>query len=88
MGLLIQHKKEQVLHCDLKKNERFFYFTTCGWMMWNWLVSGLALEATLVTYDGNPFYPDHDQLLELIDEEKLTCLVLQPNTSMPARISN
>lgn len=71
MGLLIQHKKEQMLHCDLKKNERFFYFTTCGWMMWNWLVSGLALEATLVTYDGNPFYPRHDHLLDIIDEENI-----------------
>lgn len=71
MGLLIQHKKEQILHCDLKKDERFFYFTTCGWMMWNWLVSGLALEATLITYDGNPFYPEHDHLLDLIDEEKI-----------------
>ncbi len=71
MGLLIQHKKELALHCDLKQNERFFYFTTCGWMMWNWLVSGLALEATLICYDGNPFYPKQEHLLDLIDEENI-----------------
>lgn len=68
-GLLIQHKKELVLHCDMRANERFFYFTTCGWMMWNWQVSGLALGATLVTYDGNPFYPRPDRLLDLVDAE-------------------
>ncbi len=72
MGLLIQHKKELMLHCDLKPEERFFYFTTCGWMMWNWLVSGLALEATLICYDGNPFYPKQDILLDLIDEENIS----------------
>lgn len=71
MGLLIQHKKELALHCDLAEGERFFYFTTCGWMMWNWLVSGLAQEATLVTYDGNPFYPEKDRLLDLIDGENI-----------------
>ncbi|MDC1436869.1 AMP-binding protein, partial [Gammaproteobacteria bacterium] len=71
MGLLIQHKKELKLHCDLKPEERFFYFTTCGWMMWNWMVSGLALEATLITYDGNPFYPKQDHLLDLIDDENI-----------------
>lgn len=72
MGLLVQHKKELLLHCDLRADERFFYFTTCGWMMWNWQVSGLALEATLVTYDGNPFYPNKSRLLDLIDEEKIS----------------
>jgi len=71
MGLLIQHKKELLLHCDIRPQERFFYFTTCGWMMWNWQVSGLALEATLVTYDGNPFYPAPGRLLDLIDEEQI-----------------
>lgn len=69
MGLLLQHKKEQKLHCDLKPGERFFYFTTCGWMMWNWQVSGLACSATLVTYDGNPFYPGHERLPDIIDAE-------------------
>lgn len=72
MGLLIQHKKELVLHCDIKNSERFFYYTTCGWMMWNWLVSGLSLEATLITYDGNPFYPNPDTLLNLIDDENIS----------------
>jgi len=71
MGLLIQHKKEHVLHCDLKSGERFFYFTTCGWMMWNWQISGLASGATLVTYDGNPFHPAPDRLLQLIEGEKI-----------------
>lgn len=71
MGLLIQHKKEHSLHCDLKKAERFFYFTTCGWMMWNWQVSGLASQATLVTYDGNPFYVKPKRLLNLIDKENI-----------------
>lgn len=71
MGLLVQHLKELVLHCDIRKGERFFYYSTCGWMMWNWQVSGLALEATLVTYDGNPFYPDPARLLDLIDAENI-----------------
>lgn len=70
-GLLIQHKKEQVLHCNLHEGERFFYFTTCGWMMWNWQVSGLASGATLVTYDGNPFYPQAERLIDLIDSETI-----------------
>lgn len=71
MGLLLQHKKELLLHCDLRRDERFFYFTTCGWMMWNWQVSGLAVEATLVTYDGNPFFSVRQRLLDLIDEEDI-----------------
>jgi len=71
-GLLLQHKKEQMLHCDLRENDRFFYFTTCGWMMWNWQVSGLASGATLVTYDGNPFYTSPERLLDLVDSEQLT----------------
>ncbi len=70
-GLLIQHMKEQKLHCDMRRGERFFYFTTCGWMMWNWQVSGLALGTTLVTFDGNPFHPAPQRLLDLIDQEEI-----------------
>jgi len=66
-GTLLQHMKELVLHADLKRNDKIFYFTTCGWMMWNWLVSSLAVGATLVLYDGNPFYPRKDFLLEIAD---------------------
>ena len=56
-GTLLQHLKEHLLHTDLKRHDRLFYFTTCGWMMWNWLMSGLACGATLLLYDGRPFYP-------------------------------
>lgn len=71
-GTLIQHLKELVLHTDLKKSDRFFFYTTCGWMMWNWLVSGLATGATLVLYDGNPFFPHPDRLMELAEKEKIS----------------
>lgn len=67
-GSLLQHLKELMLHTDLKEGERIFYFTTCGWMMWNWLVSALAVEATVVLYDGSPFYPDGNVLWDLADE--------------------
>ncbi|MEO7431747.1 MAG: acetoacetate--CoA ligase [Dokdonella sp.] len=67
-GTLIQHLKELVLHTDLKREDRLFYYTTCGWMMWNWLVSGLAVGATLVLYDGSPSYPDGNALWNLADE--------------------
>ncbi|SDI19875.1 acetoacetate--CoA ligase [Pseudomonas panipatensis] len=68
-GVLLQHLKEHGLHCDLKPGDRLFYYTTCGWMMWNWLVSGLALGATLVLYDGSPFHPGAERLIDLIDAE-------------------
>lgn len=71
-GTLIQHLKEQRLHAGLKAGDRFFYFTTCGWMMWNWLVSGLACEATLLLYDGSPFHPDGNVLFDFADAEKMT----------------
>ena len=67
-GTLLQHLKELLLHTDVRRGDRLFYFTTCGWMMWNWLVSGLAAEATLVLYDGSPFYPDGNVLWDLVDE--------------------
>ncbi len=67
-GTLLQHLKELMLHTDLKRNDRFFYYTTCGWMMWNWLVSGLATGATLTLYEGSPFYPSSEAMFNLIDE--------------------
>ncbi|MGX9141980.1 acetoacetate--CoA ligase [Mesorhizobium sp. 128a] len=73
-GTLIQHVKEHRLHAGLLEGDRFFYFTTCGWMMWNWLVSGLASGTTLLLYDGSPFYPDGNVLFTLADAEKMTFL--------------
>ncbi len=71
-GLLLQHLKEHALHCDIGENDRLFYFSTCGWMMWNWQISALALGATLITYEGNPFYPGPERLIDLIDEEDIS----------------
>ncbi len=71
-GTLLQHLKEHILLCDVKPGDRVFYFTTCGWMMWNWLVSGLAAEATLLLYDGSPFAPDGNILFDYADAEKMT----------------
>ncbi|HST28088.1 MAG TPA: acetoacetate--CoA ligase [Rudaea sp.] len=67
-GTLIQHLKELVLHTDLKREDKILYYTTCGWMMWNWLVSSLAVGATVVLYDGSPFHPDGNVLWDLADE--------------------
>ncbi len=71
-GTLIQHLKEHVLHVDLKREDKVYYFTTCGWMMWNWLVSGLAIGATVILYDGSPFYPDAGAIFQLAQDEKMT----------------
>ena len=71
-GTLIQHVKEQRLHAGIGEGDRFFYFTTCGWMMWNWLVSGLALGATLLLYDGSPFHPDGNVIFDFAQDEKMT----------------
>ncbi|MBX3576484.1 MAG: acetoacetate--CoA ligase [Rhizobiaceae bacterium] len=71
-GTLIQHLKEHRLHAGLQEGDRFFYFTTCGWMMWNWLVSGLATGATLLLYDGSPFHPDGNALFDFAEAEKMT----------------
>ncbi|MGD8790091.1 MAG: acetoacetate--CoA ligase, partial [Burkholderiales bacterium] len=71
-GTLLQHLKEHKLHTDLKPGDRLFYFTTCGWMMWNWLVSGLASEVTLLLYDGSPTYPNPSVLFDLADAEDMT----------------
>jgi acetoacetyl-CoA synthetase len=68
-GTLLQHLKEHRFHCGLQAGERLFYFTTCGWMMWNWLVSGLGCGATLCLYDGSPFYPDGNVLFDYAAEE-------------------
>jgi acetoacetyl-CoA synthetase len=68
---LIQHQKEHVLHTNIKVGDALFYFTTCGWMMWNWLVSGLASGATIVLYDGSPFYPDPGVLWRIAEREKI-----------------
>jgi acetoacetyl-CoA synthetase len=70
-GPLIQHMKEQQLHCDLKKNDKIFYFTTCGWMMWNWLITALSSNASILLYDGSPFFPEKDSLFKIAEEEKL-----------------
>jgi len=71
-GTLIQHLKEHQLHCDIRPADRVFYFTTCGWMMWNWLVSALASDATLLLYDGSPFHPDGNVLFDFADAEGMT----------------
>lgn len=71
-GILIQHLKELMLHTDLKREDTIFYFTTCGWMMWNWLISSLAVGATLLLYDGSPFYPDAGGLWQLAQDEKIS----------------
>lgn len=71
-GTLLQHMKEHQLQCDIKYDDRVFYFTTCGWMMWNWQVSALASGATLLTYDGSPFYPTVNALWDYADAERMT----------------
>ncbi len=71
-GILLQQMKEHLLHTDLRRDDTLFYFTTCGWMMWNWLVCGLSVGATLVLYDGNPFHPGPEALWRMAEEEKIT----------------
>ncbi|MBT3260414.1 MAG: AMP-binding protein, partial [Deltaproteobacteria bacterium] len=71
-GVLLHQKKELVLHTDLKEEDIIFYFTTCGWMMWNWLTCSLSVGATLVLYDGNPFHPGPDALWQMAQDEKIT----------------
>ena len=71
-GTLIQHIKEHRLHCDTYAGDHVFYFTTCGWMMWNWLVSAMAVKAAIVLYEGNPFYPGPERLWEMVADEQIT----------------
>ncbi len=71
-GTLVQHLKELVLHTDLRREDRIFYFTTCGWMMWNWLVSSLAVGATVLLYDGSPMKPHAGMLFDLAEQEGMT----------------
>jgi acetoacetyl-CoA synthetase len=71
-GILIHHLKELVLHTNLTREDTIFYFTTCGWMMWNWLVSSLAVGATVVLYDGNPFHPSPRALWQMAQDEKIS----------------
>ena len=71
-GVLLQHLKEHQLHCDIKENDNVFYFTTCGWMMWNWLISVLASKASIVLFDGFPMFKKQDLLLEIVEKEKIS----------------
>ena len=71
-GTLLQHLKELTLHTDLRRDDHFCYFTTCGWMMWNWMASGLAVGATLVLYDGSPFHPGPEAMFDLMAEERIS----------------
>jgi acetoacetyl-CoA synthetase len=77
-GTLLQHLKEHHLHVDLHRNDRLFYFTTCGWMMWNWLASGLAVGATLVLFDGSPFHPDEGVLWRMAEAEHVSIFGTSP----------
>jgi acetoacetyl-CoA synthetase len=73
-GMILQHIKEHRLHAGIEDGDRFFYFTTCGWMMWNWLVTGLASGATLLLYDGSPFHPDGNAVFDFAQAERMTYL--------------
>lgn len=77
-GVLLQHVKEHGLHVDLSAGDRLFYYTTCGWMMWNWLVSALAVGSAVVLYDGSPFHPGPERLLELLEDERISVFGTSP----------
>jgi acetoacetyl-CoA synthetase len=77
-GTLLQHKKELALHVDLKKDQTLFFFTTCGWMMWNWMASALSLGARLVLYDGSPMYPELDRLWSIAHNQKIDAFGTSP----------
>jgi acetoacetyl-CoA synthetase len=71
-GTLLQHLKEHRLHCDIRPDDKVFYFTTCGWMMWNWLVTALGSDAAILLYDGSPFHPDGNVLFDYAEQEGMT----------------
>jgi len=73
-GVLLQHLKEHQLHCEIKPGDNIFYFTTCGWMMWNWLVSSLASKASIVLFEGFPMYKKKDLLFRIVNKENITLL--------------
>jgi acetoacetyl-CoA synthetase len=77
-GTLLQNRKEHLLHCDLRADQRLLFFTTCGWMMWNWLVAAIATGTTVCLYDGSPFHPDLGVLLRYTDEERVDHLGISP----------
>jgi acetoacetyl-CoA synthetase len=77
-GVLLQHQKEHVLHCDLRRDDALFFFTTCGWMMWNWLVSGLAVGCEIVLYDGSPLSPDCTVLFDMARQERISAFGTSP----------
>jgi len=93
-GTLLQHLKEHQLHCDVKPNDRLFYYTTTSWMMWHWLVSGLASKATLLLYDGSPTHPNDSMLFMFADAEDMTLFgtsakfidTLAKNNARPAQV--
>ena len=95
-GTLLQHLKELKYHVNLKDNDKIFYYTTCGWMMWNWLVSSLFFGSTIVLYEGNPFYPNSKHLLQIIDKEKINIFgtsakyisELKKSNVIPKKITN
>ncbi len=73
-GVLLQHLKEHQLHCEINPGDNVFYFTTCGWMMWNWLISALASKASIVLFDGSPMYKKRELLIKIAEKEKITLL--------------
>lgn len=77
-GTLLQHKKELMLHCDMKVRDSLFFHTTCGWMMWNWMVSALSAGVSIITMEGHPLYPNEDFLWRLVEEEKINFLGISP----------
>ena len=95
-GTLVQHIKEHKLHCDIKPGDVVFYFTTCGWMMWNWLVSVMLSKASILVYEGSPFYPGPERLWQIAEAEKVSLFgtsakyidALRKSETYPAQIAD